>query len=123
MQMAQNFVQEGKTINAAATDPAAPASGDPVRVGEIAGVAVTAEGEGGNATGETTIATRGVFDLSVKGVDGVGDSAVAAGDKIYYVDADDPKLSKKDTGRLFGKALGAVTAGATATIPVLLIQA
>ena len=121
--MAQNYVQPGKYINAAASDPAAPASGDPVRVGEIPGVAVTAEGEGGNATGETTIATEGVFSLSVKGVDGVGDSAVAKGDKIYYVDADTPKLSKKNTGHLFGKALGAVTAGATATIDVLLIQA
>ncbi len=121
--MAQNFVQPGHTINAAASDPATPASGDPVRVGEIPGVALTAEAEGGNAAGETTIATEGVFNLSVKGVDGGGNSAVAAGDKIYYVDADTPKLSKKVAGKLFGKALGAVNAGATATIPVMIVQA
>jgi predicted RecA/RadA family phage recombinase len=121
--MAKNYIQPGKTINAAASDPAAPASGDPVRVGEIAGVAVTKENEGGNASGETTIATEGVFNLSVKAVDGSGNSAVIVGDKIYYVDADTPKLSKKATGHLFGKALGAVTSSQTATIPVLLIQA
>ena len=119
----QNFVQQGKQLNLACTDPAAPVSGDPVRIGQIVGVAVTNEGDGGNATGETTVATQGVFELSVKGVDGVGNSAVAIGDKLYYVDADTPKLSKKNTGVLFGKAIGAVNAGATATIPVLLIQA
>jgi predicted RecA/RadA family phage recombinase len=121
--MAQNFVKPGKTINAAATDPATPASGNPVRVGEIAGVALTAEGEGGNSSTETTIATEGVFDLSVKAVDGSGNSAVAMGDKIYYVDADTPKLSKKATGHLFGKALEAINSGSTDTINVLLIQA
>jgi predicted RecA/RadA family phage recombinase len=121
--MAKNYVQPGDSINAAASDPATPASGDPVRVGEIAGVAITAEGAGDNATGETTIATKGVFNLSVKGVDAGGNSAVAVGDKLYYVDADTPKLSKKVAGHLFGKALGIVNSGATATIPVLLIQA
>jgi predicted RecA/RadA family phage recombinase len=121
--MAQNYVQPGEYINAVASDPATPASGDPVRVGTIPGVAVTKEGEGGNASTETTIATRGVFNLSVKGVDGVGNSAVAKGDKLYYVDGDTPKLSKKTSGALFGKALGAVDSAATATIPVMLIQA
>ncbi len=121
--MSQNFVQPGHKINAAATDPATPASGDPVIVGTIPGVAETAEAEGGNSAGETTIATEGVFNLSVKGVDGGGNSVVAVGDKIFYVIADTPKLSKKNTGVLFGKALGAVTSGATATIPVMLVQA
>ncbi len=121
--MSQNFVQPGHTINAAATDPATPASGDPVIVGTIPGVAITKEAEGGNAAGETTIATEGVFNLSVKGVDGGGNSAVAVGDKIYYVTGDTPKLSKKTSGVLFGKALGAVNSGATAAIPVMLIQA
>ncbi len=121
--MAKNFVQKGHTIVAAASDPAAPASGDPVLVGTIAGVALTREGEGGNASTDTTIATEGVFNLSVKGVDGGGNSAVAVGDRIYYVTGDTPKLSKKTSGVLFGKALGAVTLGQTATIPVLLIQA
>ncbi len=121
--MAKTYVSEGRFINAAATDPATPVSGDPVRVGEIPGVAITKEGAGDNAADETTICISGIFNLQVKGVDGSGNSAVAPGDRIYYVDADTPKLSKKATGRLYGKALGAVTSGATATIPVLLVQA
>ena len=121
--MSQNYVQPGESINAVVTDPATPKSGDPVRVGEIPGVAITDESGGGNASGETTIQTEGVFNLSVKGIDGSGSSAVAAGDKIYYVDADTPKLSKRATGHLFGKALSGVTGNATATIPVMLIQA
>ena len=121
--MAKNNVNSGETITAAATDPTTPASGDPVRVGEIPGVAITDESAGGNTSGETTIAIRGVFDLSVKAIDGSGNSAVALGDRLYYVDADTPKLSKKATGHLFGKALGTVTSSNTGTIPVLLIQA
>ncbi len=121
--MAQNYVQPGDSINAAATDPAAPNSGDPVLVTTIAGVALTKEGEGGNASDQCTIGTKGVFNLSVKGVDQAGNSPVAIGDKIYYVAADTPKLSKKNTGVLYGKALGTVASAGTATIPVMLIQA
>ena len=113
-----NYEQEGKIINAAASNPSAPSSGDPVRVGQIAGVAVTDE----DSAGETRIMTEGVAHLSVKGIDQNGNSAVAVGDIIYYVDADTPKLSKKNTGYKFGKALGAVDSAGTATIPVMLVQ-
>ena len=121
--MSKVYDKSGKTINAAATYPTTPASGDPVVVGTIPGVALTAEGAGGNASTETTIATEGVFALSVKGINAQGNSAVAVGDKIYYTNGDDPPLSKKATGALFGKALEAVGSGETATINVLLIQA
>lgn len=115
--MAKNRYQgTGRKISAAATDPATPASGDPVIVGQIAGVALTAE----RADGTTSIDTAGVYNLSVKGIDGGGNSAVAVGDKIYYVTGDTPKLSKKNSGVFFGYALGTVTSGATATIPVKL---
>ncbi len=118
--MAQNFVQKGHTINAAASDPAAPAVGGPVVVGTIAGVALSAEGEGGNAAGECSIATKGVFNLAVKGHDGDADAPVAVGDRIYY---DGGILNTHIHAVLYGKALGAVVAGETTTIPVLLIQA
>ena len=94
--------------------PAVPASGDPVRTGQRPGVALTNE----DANGQTTCAENGVFSLSVKGVDGSGNVAVADGDILYYVDADTPVLSKKATGVRFGYARGAVTSGGTATIPV-----
>lgn len=104
----------GAALSLVATDPAAPASGDPVVVGQIPGVALTAE----RTDGTTSIQLDGAFDLSVKGIDGSGNSAVAPGDILYYVAADTPKISKKATGVRFGYALEAVGSGATATIAV-----
>lgn len=113
--MAKNMkVSDGTKLSVVATDPATPKSGDPVLVGQLPAVATTNE----RADGTTSVDTHGVFNLSVKGVDGGGNSAVAAGDLIYYVAADTPKLSKKATGVRFGYALAAVTSGSTATIPV-----
>jgi len=117
--MAKNLVYNGSDgLPLVCSDPATPASGDPVRYGEKCGVALTAE----YADGVTPVdVTPGhCYDLSVKGIDGGGNSAVALGDKIYYVDADTPKLSKKATGRLFGYAMAAITSGSTATITVML---
>ncbi|MEW6555084.1 MAG: DUF2190 family protein [Actinomycetota bacterium] len=91
-------------------------SGDPVAVGQITGVALIDT----DADGNITLKRNGSADLSVKGIDGSGNSAVAVGDAIYYVEADTPKLSKKATGVLFGYALGTVGSGQTATIEVLL---
>lgn len=96
--------------------PVGTKSGDPVAVGQIGGVAL----EDRDSTGETTVDRRGVYALTVKAVNGAGNSAIAAGDKLFFVEADTPKLSKKDTGVFFGYALKAVAAGATATIPVAL---
>lgn len=113
--MAKNEVYaEGNQFSVAATDPATPVSGDPVIVGQLPGVAQTAE----ESDGTTTIKFNGVCTLSVKGIDGAGNSAVAVGDIIYYVSGDTPKLSKKNTGVRFGYALATVGLGATATIPV-----
>lgn len=113
--MAKNtYYMWTKTRPLVCTDPAVPASGDPVLCGQIPGVCLVNEA----ADGSTTVAIDGAFNLSVKGVDQAANSAVAVGDAIYYVVADTPKLSKKNTGVLFGYALGAVTSGATATIAV-----
>jgi len=98
----------------ACSDPTTPASGDPVINGQVPGVALNAEDTAGN----TTVALDGDYNLSVKGVDGGGNSAVADGDLLYYVSADTPKLSKKTSGVRFGYARAAVTSGATATIRV-----
>lgn len=91
-------------------------SGDPVVFGDRGGVALTDRRADGNAT----VKFDGVADVSVKAVNGTGNSAVAAGDVLYLVAADIPKVSKKDTGVRYGVAMGAVAAGATATIPVRL---
>ena len=111
--------------------PPTPTSGAPVRYGDMVGVALTAEDSAGLTTVDFT--PGNVYLLSVKGVNAGGNVAVAAGDALYYVDGDTPVLSKKKTGYLAGNAVeavvtgvsagvytGAITSGATATIPVRL---
>lgn len=90
------------------------AANDPVVAGQIPGVALNAT----DGNGKVTMKTDGVFTLSVKGIDGGGNSAVAVGDIIYYVNADTPKLSKKNTGVRFGYALETVGSSSTATVRV-----
>lgn len=96
--------------------PTTPASGDPVRYGQMTGVALVDEDDAGYTQVDFT--PQRAWNLSVKGVDGSGNSAVALGDKLYYVDADTPVLSKKDTGYFFGYALETITSGSTKTIMV-----
>lgn len=122
--MATNRVyKDGDQIAVTCSHPAVPASGDPVRYGELVGVAMTKED---TTTGKTSVAFKGTFLLSVKGVDQAANSAVAPGDKIYYVDADTPVLSKKNTGRFAGHVVetaanpGTVASGATGIVPVRL---
>jgi hypothetical protein len=121
--MAKNIVRyfdEHFAMPVVVTHPAAPDSGDPVRYGVFTGVALTDEGAGGNAAAETTVNFGPcVVDVSVKGIDDSGNSAVAAGDIITYTDADTPPLSKKSSGYFFGFALEAVGSGLTGTIQVL----
>ena len=95
--MATNEIfDRGQELALVATDPTTPASCDPILVGQIPAVAVAAKDA---TTGKTPCKMEGVFDLSVKAVDGGGNSAVAVGDIIYYVSADTPKLSKKTSRR------------------------
>jgi hypothetical protein len=103
----------------ACSSPATPAARGPVRYGVLTGIALTAEGDGGNAATDTTVDFGPRQDaLSVKGIDDNGSSAVIDGDTLFYVDADTPHLSKKSTGYLFGIARGAVSGNATTTILV-----
>lgn len=104
----------GDRIHAAATHPATVVSGNPARVGQIVGVALTDE----DADGKATLQLDGVFDLTVKAIDGSGNSTVAIGDTLYYVDGDTPNLSKKDTGVRFGYAREGLASGATGVIQV-----
>jgi predicted RecA/RadA family phage recombinase len=116
--MAKNIKMEpGYRFSFACSSPASPVSGDPVRIGNMTGVALE---DMVAATGLCTVHVGSfVASLSVKAVDGVGNSAVEIGDALYYVDADTPKLSKKSSGYFFGYANGTVSAGATATIDVI----
>jgi hypothetical protein len=119
--MATNLKRrDGLHLSLATTDPVTPASGDPVRIGNMTGVAQTAKGDGGNAAANTSVDLGpSVWNLSVRGVNDGGNSAVAVGDALFYVDADTPKISKKASGYFFGIALDTVGSGATATVQVL----
>lgn len=117
--MAKNMKRENNwRINVVVSYPASPVSGDPVRFGPLTGVALTDEGGGGNAATETTVdfGPRSWL-VSVKGLDDAGNSAVADGDAIYFVDEATP-LSKKASGYFFGIARGTVSSGATTAITV-----
>ncbi len=115
--MATNKIQDGVKLRL--TVGSTVKSGDPVIVGNFRGVALT---DYAAADGKSTVDTEGVYDLSVKGVDDAGNSAVSEGDKIYYVAADTPVLSKKKSGKFYGTAAAAVGSGLTATIGVKLAQ-
>lgn len=123
--MATNLVQDDGYIlaNVAATHPAAPAAGAPCRIGTQTGVALTAEGEGGNDSGKQTIDSgRRVWRLTVDDNEGTGIALYA---KIYYHDTGTgtgtPNLNNSVTSAdaVFGIALGTVSANATTAINVL----
>jgi hypothetical protein len=111
----------GQHISVAVSHPATPASGQPIRVGPLVGVAETNERSDGTTTVDFGPA---VYSLSVKGVADSGNSAVVVGDQLYYVDSDVGTgtgfLSKKDTGRYAGVALEGVGSGSTAAANVLI---
>lgn len=100
------------------TDPAVPASGDPVRYGNMTGTALLNEGDGGVALATQTVVDFGVavYDHTVQDTVGGG---IAVGNVLYYVDA--VGLCNNSAGYPFGIALEAVGAGLTATIKVLQI--
>jgi hypothetical protein len=110
---------EGKHLSVVVTNPTGPLSGQPLRVGYRTGVALTDEGEGGNAATQTTVDFgAAVWKLSVTDHGGAG---IAAGDALFYVDgAGDAAgtIENDSAGYFFGFALEAVAAGQTATILV-----
>jgi predicted RecA/RadA family phage recombinase len=124
--MSKNQVQDGRVLTFLDSQLVKPThtdgfahNGDPVVVGTLVGVVVD---DSLLAGGSADVSTEGVFNLSVlaKHAGAVND-AVAGGDQIY-IDGATAVLSKDATKIPFGKALGTVGAGLTATIPVMIIQ-
>lgn len=105
----------GKRVSLVITDGGV-AAGDPALCGQLAGVVENAKDANNNAV----LVREGVYNLSVKGVNGGGNTAVAQGDKLYYVTGDTPKISEKTTGVFIGWAKGTLTSGSTGTIEVIL---
>lgn len=120
--MATNLIiKNAQVLSVVCSHPTTPAANDPVRFGFATGVALN--NESADISGETTVDFgQHVWDLSCKGVNDSGNSAIAVGDAIFYVDADTPRLSKKSSGYFFGYAMEGVNSGSTDTIRVLHIQ-
>jgi predicted RecA/RadA family phage recombinase len=115
--MANNMRREDSTqLSVVCTAPVTPNSGDPVLYGQRPGVALTDE----RSDGTTTVKFDGVFNLEVVAVDGGGNSAVVAGDVLYY---NAGVINKNTNGVRFGYAGDGtggtlIVAGNTAIIPV-----
>ena len=120
--MATNLVQEpGLQLSVVVTNPAAPDSGDPVRFGSLTGLAITDEGDGGNAATETTV-NFGQFVANFS-VDDTSGSGIAVGAYVFYDDTatgtPTTNLNDDSAGYFFGIALEAVGNNATTEIEVL----
>lgn len=109
----------GRKLSLVASHPATPVSGDPCRVGKMAGVALTTE----RADGTTSIDFEGVYNINVDDDAGTG---IAVGDLLYYQDGatGSPATNVNNNATTpeasFGFALGTLGANATGVIPVKL---
>lgn len=112
--MAKNIKYEpGWALDLICTKPDKPNSGDPVRCGNLTGIALTDE----DAAGKTTVNTGPfVAEFSVKDN---GNTGIAVGAPLWYHDDAKPVLDNVSTGGYYyGIALAAIAAGQTATIKV-----
>lgn len=117
--MATNFIQDGnKILMPTATTMVA---GAPFVTGSYQ-PCVLLTNAASTAPYNATVQTEGIFDLSVKGYNGSGNTAIAIGDAVYWSALDTPTLSVNSARTFFGIALEAVDSGATSTIKVRLQQ-
>jgi predicted RecA/RadA family phage recombinase len=112
--MADNIKYEpGWSLDLTCTKPDEPNSGDPVRIGNMTGIALTDE----DAAGKTAVNT-GPF-VAKFAVSDNGGTGIAVGAPIWYHDDATPVLDNVSTGGYYyGIALEAISAGQTATIQV-----
>ena len=112
--MADNIKYEpGWSLDLTCTKPDKPISGDPVRIGNLTGIALTDE----DAAGKTVVNT-GPF-VAKFAVKDTGGSGIAVGDTIWYHNDATPALDNVSTGGYYyGIALEAISANQTATIQV-----
>ena len=112
--MAKNIKYEpGWVLDLTCTKPDEPNSGDPVRIGNMTGIALTDE----DAAGKTTVNTGPfVAEFSVKDN---GNTGIAVGAPLWYHDDATPVLDNVSAGGYYyGIALAAIATGKTATIKV-----
>ena len=91
-----------------------------VGAGGLLGVAV--HDIANTAAGSVLLPPGVVVTTPVKGHNGTADAAVVIGAKVYW-DGSNAFLDTDSTETLAGFAMGAVSSGATTTVPVLLARA
>lgn len=111
--MAKNRIHElGRYLSLPVGDGVA--SGDPVIIGDLVGVALTDEGDGGNPDNTATVQLGGVWTLTVTG------AVTDVGDAVYITSTG--VVTATSTGNtLFGHALETKSAAA-AEIPVRVVH-
>ncbi len=115
--MANNIIVPGHSVTLRLAVPALTASGDPVEIVDLHGIAITDRDADGYAMVKLPIAY--VAKVNVEAVNNAGNSAVVIGDKLYYDTAATIKINKDGTnGKGFGYALETITAGSSDTIEV-----
>ena len=116
------ILEDGRKMSLVVTHPASPSSGNPIRFGQMTGVALTDERTAGDTTVDLGPA---VYDLSVKGEDNDGNAAIAVGAQLFYVDGDigdgTGTLSAKIAGYFYGFLLEAQESGVTSNRNVLMM--
>lgn len=122
--MATNIIRDkAEQMPLVVSHPASPLSGDAVRIGTMAGVALTDEGDGGNEATQTSV-RLGFFVADIL-VDDNGGSGIAVYDLLYYHDTGtgSPTTSVNNSAAsadaFVGMALETVAANGTAVIEVL----
>ena len=121
---ANNYVQPGDTITLTWAN-VSPTAGDPViKCSSKAGGGIIGVALNGTATAAESVqvATKGVFDLSVKATGGamyVGDYVFAAVGGLGTCTA---TLDDTSSGLIFGVLLEAISSGETDTVNVMLLQ-
>lgn len=110
--MAQNYLHEGCTLKLTNGSGAAIASGEPIFVGGIKGVALADIAN--NATGP--VHTEGVFTLTKK-----ASLAISEGDSLFW-DVDPGEITKTAADGVFIGVAAAAAGSSDATVNVLLVQ-
>lgn len=118
--MAGNFVEKGEKMSLPTLSGAQ--AEDPMVLGDNTPVVLLTDAET-TSPYRASCALEGVYDLSVKGHNGVGNVAIDQFDKVYYTAGRTPVLDVDNTGKPFGIMMSEtqVSAGATATRKIKLI--
>lgn len=98
------------------------ASGALVALGDQGLVGVAVQDIADGAAGSVELPPGVIVNFPVKGYDGSSNAAIAIYDKVYF-ESGAAFCNVKTTDLLAGYALGAITSGATTTVPVLLARA